>query len=649
MLRKAKEVIIKNQIRHVICSGGPFGVMYHITKLRKWFPDIFILNDLRDPWTWGPNWGFPDLPPKRMAYELSLEARAIEQSDLFSVPSHDMCDYLKKHYPDLKDKIIHIPHFFDPAEAICLPKTKSDKIRLIMYGNIYHNIQPYIDALASLMHQYKDHILLDIYTDKQHHKKTFLKYQADNVRFLDQVDAEVLFSKFENYDYVFLFNPSYNINNISTKFFEIISTKTPIILFCEKGNGSDFIVNNRLGLHADFHNVGELFGSLAAGTLDFSYNSNYNIDDFSLSNITDRISEILTRNQSFTTPRSDNKILKNVLITFDYEMFLGSKSGTVDNCIIKPTNMIIALLEKQHIKKALFFIDTSYIMRLCAQDNSKTREDYRKIEEQLCTLLKKDHLLLPHIHPHWLDAVYINDTNQWELSDTSKYRFHNINEEKRNELFDFSISFIKKVQGIAKIYYDISGYRAGGFCLQPFKDFLPLLKKYHIENEFSVLKNFRNLSETFYYDYTKVPRREIYHFNEHVEIQEYKGHFKQFSISHIEVKHRLINRLLLKYLSLTGNRRFGDGLSVNKPEELIVKKNVFGKEDKIPVNYEMASVDLINMYKFYAYKSLVDHNPYIHFISHPKMLSSHNIKCFGRLLSHIRKNYAIETDFEKMN
>lgn len=307
MLRKAKEVIIQNRIRHVICSGGPFGVMYHITKLRKWFPDIFILNDLRDPWTWGPNWGFPDLPPKRMAHELSLEAKAIEQSDLFSVPSHDMCDYLKKHYPDLKDKIIHIPHFFDPAEAVCLPKIKSDKIRLIMYGNIYHNIQPYIDALANLMHQYKDQIILDVYTDKQHHKKTFLKYQADNVRFLDQVSAEVLFRKFENYDYVFLFNPSYNIDNISTKFFEIISTKTPIILFCEKGNGSDFIVNNRLGLHADIHHMNELFEKLASGTLHFNYNSHYNIDEFSLANITGRISEILSRSERFTTPPSDKK------------------------------------------------------------------------------------------------------------------------------------------------------------------------------------------------------------------------------------------------------------------------------------------------------------------------------------------------------
>lgn len=54
-------------------------------------------------------------------------------------------------------------------------------------------------------------------------------------------------------------------------------------------------------------------------------------------------------------------------------MFLGSKSSTVDNCIITSTSLTLDLLVKQQIIKALFFIDTSYMMRLCVQHNAKKK------------------------------------------------------------------------------------------------------------------------------------------------------------------------------------------------------------------------------------------------------------------------------------
>ncbi len=649
MLKKAKKIILENQINHVICTGAPFGVMYQITELRKWFHNIFILNDLRDPWTWGPNWGFPNLEPKRMAYELDLEAKAVEHSDVFSVPSLDMKLYLTNQYPAFKDKFVHIPHFFDPGESVVLPKLKSGKIRLVMYGNIYHNIEEYIERTAHLMSKYKNQIILDIYTDKQYHKKTFDKYGADNVTFYNQIPGSELFHKFQNYDYVLLFNPSYNVNNISTKFYEIISTKTPIILFCEDGLGPKFLTQNKLGLHTDLNSVNNFFDKLITGKLDFTYNDRYDIDNFSLLNVTKFISDILTKSQVFNSYTTDNKVKKDVLITFDYELFLGIRSGTVNNCIIKPTDLILNLLEKQQIKKAIFFVDTTYIKRLLETQNEQTQKDYIKIETQLCNVLKRGHIIFPHIHPHWIDAKYINDINQWELLDIRKYRFHNIDEKTREALFEFSISFIKKIQEKANVFYDISGYRAGGWCLQPFIDFKPLFNRYKITNDFSVLKNFKNFSENVYYNYTQLPRKPIYCFDDYVEIEAFKGTFKEFSISYIEIKNKIVNRLFLKYLSLRGIKNLGDGISVTKTEEQIIKDIDEGLIHSNSDNYEMISMELLKMTKMKAYKKLIHYNYYTHFISHPKMLSPHNIKYFDKLLTHIKNKYTIQTDFEKMN
>lgn len=649
MLRKAKQLIVKYQINHVICSGGPFGAMYQVTELRKWFNNLFILNDLRDPWTWGPNWGFPNLEPKKKAYELMLEGKAIENADLFSVPSHDMCMYLKKQYPQFKDKFIQIPHFFDPEEAIFQPKTTSEKIRLVMYGNIYHNIEAYVTRLAELMSRHADVFTLDIYTDKKHHKQTFQHYNAHNVHFHDQLDAKALFRKFTDYDYVFLFSPSYNINNISTKFYEIISTKTPIILFCEKGLGSEFIVNNRLGFHADLSGIDRLLDDLATRRITLDYNNDFDISHFSLPAVTQSISDILVKARPFSVHKADELPMKDILITFDYELFLGINSGTVDNCIIRPTNLIIDLLEKQHITKALFFVDTTYIMRLVERREEKALRDYRQIYEQLCHLLKKGHLILPHIHPHWLDAIYHSSTNQWELRSIEKYRFHHIDEQTRDELFAFSMSFIQGLQEKTGITYAIDGYRAGGWCLQPFSDFSSLFKKYGIGYDFSVLKNFKNTSPEIYYNYTKMPRKAIYRFSESIEQEDHQGPFKEFSISYIEISNRLVHRLFSKWLAILGITNLGDGVSVKKTEEQVIKESEDRLDPKATGHLEMVSIELLKTTKLAAYKKLIHYNTFTHFISHPKMLSSHNLNSFARLLTHLQKRYKVQTDYKLMD
>lgn len=647
MLRKAKKLILQYQINHVVCSGGPFGAMYQVTELRKWFNNIFILNDMRDPWTWGPNWGFPNLEPKRKAYELMLEAKTMERSDIISIPNDEMKNYLTAHYPLQKDKFRIIPHFYDEEELCVMPKQESQDIRLVMYGNIYNGIEDLLTEAGKTLAKHPN-ISLDVYTDKKNHARLLKQYGA-RVTFYDQIPAKELFGKFDHYDYVLLIHPKYGINNIATKFFEIIYTRTPIVLLCDDGRGPQFLRDNHLGLHADITEIDTLFDKLAGRNTGFNYNTSYDISGYSIKNITADISQVLDQAAPYQTVHPEEKVRKDILLTFDYELFLGAKSGTVDNCMIKPTEQIIDLLEKQHIKKALFFVDTIYIMRLAERTEKKAQEDYAKIKAQLCTLLKKGHLIFPHIHPHWLDATYVSSINQWELQNIDKYRFHHVDEKTREELFEFSMAFVRRMQEEAQIFYDIDGYRAGGWCLQPFSDFSPLFKKYGIRYDFSVLKNFKNFSRDVFYNYTKVPRKAIYRFNESVETEDLKGPFKEYSISYIEIKHKLIHRLFSKYLSVLGIRNLGDGISVKKTEEQIMKDIDEGLTNDTIGNLEMVSVELLKVTKMQAYKKLIHYNSYTHFISHPKMLSSHNLKSFDKLLTHIQKKYKIQTDYELMN
>ncbi|HMT30090.1 MAG TPA: hypothetical protein PKD91_12500, partial [Bacteroidia bacterium] len=194
---------------------------------------------------------------------------------------------------------------------------------------------------------------------------------------------------------------------------------------------------------------------------------------------------------------------KQLLITFDYELYLGNRSGTVDDCMIDPTNKLVEVMEPFGIH-AVFFVDTTYMLRLKAQSvlTEACKKDFEKIASQLRMLVQKGHYVFPHIHPHWLDAEYLEDKNQWRLNNISKYRFHNISEAERTKVFDGSVELLNEIFHSEFPNYKVDGYRAGGWGIQPFEDFLPYFLKNGIKHEFSVLGGIYQYTDAQQFDFS---------------------------------------------------------------------------------------------------------------------------------------------------
>jgi glycosyltransferase involved in cell wall biosynthesis len=647
MLRTASKVIREQNIRKVVATGAPFGVLYYATLLKMKFNDLVLMSDLRDPWTWGPNWGFPTLSERRRRFEEKRERETMEMSDLVSVPSEAMQQYLQDRYPELRKKFVHLPHFFDPDEVIAEPKTPSDKCRFIIYGNIYLDSQPYLERLSEACLQYGDRISVDFYTDKQEHKKLFERTGATNVHFHDQVPARELFRKFSAYDFVLMLSPDYNRDNISTKFFEIISTRTPIFLFCNPGKGSEFITTNGLGIHASLSDFEQRLAETLEQKGKPTYNTSFQLGNYSLASVTDLLEQqlaLLTRGRVHINGRK-----KNILITFDYELFLGDRSGSVGKCITLPTELMLASLRRLELRGAIFFVDTAYLMRL-EEEAIRTpaaENDLRAVKNQLIRILQNGHYILPHLHPHWLDAVYLQDLNQWSLSDTSKYRFHFLSPEERSRLFGHSLKLISDLQQAAGVTYQLNGFRAGGWCIQPFSDYGPFFSEFGIRFDFSVLRGFSLLNRNYYYDFVNVPPCPIYKLSSAVETGDENGKFVEFSITRIHVNNfrLLLNRIILRLFKYAGVRAIGDGVAINKHDNaLIIGDSMKFHSEK----FEMTSIELLTMVKRPLYEKYIDDNSFIHFISHPKMLEAHNISCFEGLLARVKSNYEIETDYMRM-
>lgn len=331
---------------------------------------------------------------------------------------------------------------------------------------------------------------------------------------------------------------------------------------------------------------------------------------------------------------------KNILFTFDYELFLGQRSGSVSKCCIEPTDQLIRVFEAYEIQHAIFFVDTTHLLRLKEIENKAARQDFNSICSQLQTLVKKGHYVFPHLHPHWLDAVYLPEINQWSLTDDTRYRFSKLSETERLQLFTRSVDLLKECILPVAPDYTIDAYRAGGWCIQPFTDFIPSFEKNAIHADFSVLRNAVNSSEKQYFDFSSTPVKDVYSFSSD-PLKEDAGPYREYVISVLEISRRnqWLNRLLLKLLWRLNYRSIGDGVGAAASG----KKEV--TENKIT---EMVSIELLTGVRLPQYLEHITQNDYMHFISHPKMLSPYNISIFKKFLTTFTRQHSIETDFRKM-
>ena len=339
---------------------------------------------------------------------------------------------------------------------------------------------------------------------------------------------------------------------------------------------------------------------------------------------------------------------KHILFTFDHELFLGQRSGTAENCMLSPGNRLRELFRRFGLKNAIFFVDTTYLMALReqAQAHQRARADWALLQDQLRSFEAEGHYVFPHIHPHWLDAAYNETTNQWALNNLEKYRFHALSKAEKTKVFEGSIQILKDILGAEARSVKEVGFRAGGWCIQPFSDFRPCFEAHRIRYEFSVLRGFRQFTNAQFIDFMEVPEKEIYQFSDNVVQEDPEGPFTQITISGLEIPKgvQLSNRVLEKIHWKLNIRSLGDGQGV-------IPKAVAGPNGKtsssLP-NRERMAIELMNAVKLPLYKKYLANNKFLHFISHPKMLSAHHFKIFERFLNHLTSNYEVETDFKQM-
>ncbi|WFE84651.1 hypothetical protein [Parabacteroides chongii] len=233
--------------------------------------------------------------------------------------------------------------------------------------------------------------------------------------------------------------------------------------------------------------------------------------------------------------------MKKVILSFDYELFFGERSGTVDNSIIRPTELLLNKLDKIN-GKATFFVD--YLMIKYLEAQPKTTKEARKITTQLQEIVQQGHRIELHIHPHWIDARY-NGDGTWDFKDFTHYSLNSLPEDTVSDLFTEGCEMLNKIAGTVDPSYKVVAFRAGGWAVQPFSHLHKAFKKANIKIDSSVSCGFRYKGNDSFYDFTHVPDKPVYTFKDDVLVEDKDGEFVEFPISSYEYTFpmRIINSI----------------------------------------------------------------------------------------------------------
>lgn len=237
--------------------------------------------------------------------------------------------------------------------------------------------------------------------------------------------------------------------------------------------------------------------------------------------------------------------MKSVILSYDYELFFGDLSGTVEKSLIQPTNRLMDCMEQCGFRGD-FFVDWQMLKYLKEANTERTLSDLQLIENQLKDMVRRGHRIELHIHPHWVDAIY-NGDGTWDFSDFTHYSLNSFTEEEIIQMFEEGVNLLTTIAREVEPDYKIIAFRAGGWAVQPFAALKKAFLKTGIKIDSSVMREAYAQNEGSYYDFRNVPLTKdgYYRFEDDVCQEKNDGTFIEVPISNVKQGfwYRVIRRI----------------------------------------------------------------------------------------------------------
>lgn len=252
-LNAARRTIREKNVTVVILSVGPFGYADLVHNLKKEFPTLHIILDYRDPW----EEAIGNLTKPQQQHELNRQKALLAQADLVLSVNDDITQHLRSLGAA---RAVTLPHCVDEEFLQLQLRSKEhptgEPFHFVYGGELYGGMERQMTDFVNFFKTFKSasgHSAL----------ARFYSPYPSYEKLLDGEVEQLPMQLRENYqrilleaDFILLFKSPLSTGAFfSSKFYEMLCLRKPILFFGEAGYVSDFITEHRLGFHITQHNL----------------------------------------------------------------------------------------------------------------------------------------------------------------------------------------------------------------------------------------------------------------------------------------------------------------------------------------------------------------------------------------------------------
>jgi glycosyltransferase involved in cell wall biosynthesis len=232
--KKACELIEKEGIGHVITTSPPHSTQLIGLKIKKRFPAIKWIVDLRDPWTdiYYYKQFYPTIISK--AIDLKFEKSVLKRADKIITVGGSLKKLFSAKVPGVERKTEVITNGYDESDFKEVPRIIPNRFTITYVGTLsdIYPIEGLIPALKTLQVSGRDFLLRFVGTVSEKTKKLLLSEIPENfLEFLPYVIHSEAIKYMMSSSLLVLIIPLHQSNKsiITGKIFEYLASGNPII------------------------------------------------------------------------------------------------------------------------------------------------------------------------------------------------------------------------------------------------------------------------------------------------------------------------------------------------------------------------------------------------------------------------------------
>lgn len=334
----------------------------------------------------------------------------------------------------------------------------------------------------------------------------------------------------------------------------------------------------------------------------------------------------------------------NLLLTFDYELPLGSVRHSYDEALFEPTEQLLALAQQLEVP-LIFFVDIlSYYQLLEWGENHFCKSFHHQIQ----SMLQQGHEVQLHIHPHWWCSKFENGI----FIPSDKYALGDFEDREIEQIILLSVRQLNELCQTVIPNYRCSAFRAGGFCLTSKADvILKELYKNGIRYDSSICKGYFYASSISKTDNRITPQRANWFlpFSGNLAIEGEEGIFeipvagKPKSLCEIPTSFKL-----KKYADRAVHR--GTALNSHSSHSFTDKLNNMLSARVLTVdNYTYSLKYLMRILSYNLKKYASEKEIALALIAHPKSMGEYAFNLLHRFVIAVREQYGNTVYFNNFN